>query len=130
MTRLLISELMWPFLPQLARCQAQAFQAIERGLSARKDSLEDHFAQLAAVDRLIRYLGAPRAGMRHPGGPPQRYLTSRRQRRIEWCRGNTGASAMSRRKTRSGMVFLRQPIAQSVKTDAAKLTDMREAITL
>jgi hypothetical protein len=53
--RLLISELMRPCLPQLARCLAHV-KAIERALSAQKDSLEDHFAQLAAVDRLRRYL--------------------------------------------------------------------------
>jgi hypothetical protein len=55
-TRLLIAELMRPYLPQLARCLALAVNAIERALSAQQDWLEDHFAQLAGVDRLRRYL--------------------------------------------------------------------------
>jgi hypothetical protein len=43
-TRLLIAELMRPYLPQLARCLALAVNAIERALSAQQDWLEDHFA--------------------------------------------------------------------------------------
>ena len=55
-TRLLISELLRPYQLRLARCMVLAVHAIVRALDAQKKTREDHYAQLAAVDQLTRYL--------------------------------------------------------------------------
>ena len=55
-TRLLISELLRPYQLGLARCMVLAVNAIVRALDDQKKTPEDHYAQLAAVDQLTRYL--------------------------------------------------------------------------
>jgi len=55
-THFLIRELLRPYGRQLARCTALAVSAIFRALQARKQTTEDHGAQLAGVGRLAKLL--------------------------------------------------------------------------